>query len=272
MALPQPSFKVVVNANKATFVNTTISDSPLTLVSWEFGDAHSIETNDSPVEHEYSAMGIFIVKLTVTNATGSAFTTQTLLIISALNNGGMPISEMVKCKVPFPDSACTQNVIRKWQLMLQRGPYPAIPDSDVYDESKWPYAFNILIGELAAYEALVNTFNSFALQGAELSLAQAMKILSSSESSTTSPSESPKRILKRLQTGPSEAEWFNPTDSSSVESGARLLMAYFSKKDGLLTEYKQMICAWASRLDVFLPTFCECSNLPILPQIAKVCK
>ena len=268
MALPVANFRAVVNGNNASFTSLAETDTPIIEALWEFGDAGTSDSLDTEVSKTYLTPGIFIVKYTVTNTTGTSFTSQTILISEAPNLG-VTIQQMVNCRIPFPDSSCSARLIRKWQLYLANGPYPPIPTENIFLEDQWPSGFNVLISELVSLELLVDTFTKFSLEGAQLSLEQAAKIISESQSSSNEQSNSQKGSLKRLETGPSVAEWYNPMDGSSVESGAKLLMSYFNQRDGIIKEYKMMICFWARRLEVYLPEICGVSIIPTLPIIAK---
>lgn len=74
---PKPSFTAVVDALTITFTNTSeLANS----YSWDFGDG-ATSTETSPT-HTYAAAGIYKVKLTATNAAGSASAEQEFTVTS----------------------------------------------------------------------------------------------------------------------------------------------------------------------------------------------
>ena len=261
------NFSVIINLLAANFTDTSIpenSTSPITSWLWDFGDTNT--SNIQNPSHSYTAPGIYIVKLTVGDGTRVATTTKFLLIATTANSLLVPIIEQVKCKLPgYNDDLCLLNTIRKWQLSLQEAPTPAIADADVFDETKWPPLFNALIASLVVYELLIELLNQYAVTGAALALQNG----SSSSSSSSSSSISAEPVLKKLETGPSNAEWFNPLDKNNTESGSKLLAAYFKKDGGLMAEYKNQICILANRLDTYIPEICGCKAKPVLPIIIR---
>ena len=256
------NFSVIVNLLAANFTDTSlpeINTSPITSWLWDFGDMGT--SNLQNPNHVYAAAGVYIVKLTVGDGTRVASTIKFLLLSATANTLLVPIIDQVKCKIPgYDDDMCLLNAIRKWQLILQYAPTPPIADADVFDETKWPALFNALIASLVVYELLIELFNQYTLTGAALALQGG----SSSSSSSSSSDDLEVGPIKKLETGPSSTEWFNPTENNNTETGSKLITSYF--KDGsLMTEYKNQVCLLASRLGVYLPEICECKSRPILP-------
>jgi PKD repeat protein len=261
MPAPTANFQFTVSGLVASFTDTSLPNQA-TIASWQwsFGDGNS-STDQNP-SHTYSTGGVYIVKLTVTNADGETFKVHTLLAATAPSLA-IPIIAQVQCKIPYNDMACLQAAIQKWQLLLQYGPDPAIPDADVFDETAWPPLYNALIADLTAYSLLIDLFNKYSLLAAETSLTQAGQIISSSQSTTTTSSTSGVGALKKLETGPSNAEWYNALEGNTTESGAKLLASYFKQGESVIKEFKSIICTWADRLGVQLNI---CGKQKLRPQ------
>lgn len=251
----QANFLTVVNGLAATFTDSSIAESnilPITSWLWDFGDTGTSSLQNPT--HTYTAPGIYIVRLTVSDGTNTVYTIKFLSFTSSTTpNLSLSIISQVQCKLPmYTDMDCMANAIKKWQLMLQISPEPAIADADVFDETKWPTLFNALITSLVVYELLLELFNQYSLIGASNSL----NASSSSSSSSTTNTNSTRGSLKKLETGPSNAEWYNPTDGNTVDSGSKLLAAYFRGGDGFIDQYKAQICMLANRLSIAIPEIC----------------
>lgn len=248
MAAPIANFSFIPNPSnplEITFQGLPSSNGePIISWLWDFGDTNT-STNQVQT-HTYTTPGIFLISLTVTNADGSDIIINYIVITNTPNIIDSIIT-MVECKVPpaFRDLPCIYDYIRKWQLYLQPqvNTIP-IPDSDVFIESSWPPLFNVLIAELTVYEVIMARLAAFTIAGNV-----------SGNGSTTNSTITNPGSLKKLETGPSNAEWYQNTfqDLTAQSQFARVV---FNKNDGMINQYKQSICMLANRLFVKLD-ICE---------------
>mgnify|MGYP001370504713 CR=1 FL=1 len=235
--IPVSNFSYSPTALSVSFTDSSVN-SPTTW-AWDFGDPNSGPNNVSVIQnpsHSYSLPGEYTVSLTVTNVDGSS--TKTLAITVADAVALLSISEMVAGRIPAGitiDINQKDNYIKIEQLFLQPLLNPPISDTDIFIESKWPYLANVLVAELVSYRLITDQVNNLILA------------LSSSSSSTTSNAQ---RELKKIVTGPSEAEWYN-----SAETTTNFLTETF--KSGSIFDKTSLgiICALASRLGIQHP-FC----------------
>lgn len=80
-AKPSANFSYTLDGPAATFTNTTTGPGTITY-SWDFGDG-TTSAETSPV-HTYAQDGVFTVKLTATNQTGTSTKTQDVVISSSV--------------------------------------------------------------------------------------------------------------------------------------------------------------------------------------------
>lgn len=257
------NFTAIISGLNINCTDTSVPDTntnPIVSWLWDFGDSQTSSTQN-PL-HTYNSPGIYIIKLTVEDSTHQATTTK-FVLISQAPQLLVPIIAQVKCKLPgYDDDMCMMNAIRKWQLVLQHSTNPGIEDSDIFDETKWPPLFNALIAALVTYELLIELFNQYALQGAASSLISE----SSSNSTSTSSNTTDKGAIKKLETGPSNAEWYNPKEHNNTETGSKLLQSYFKGSDSLMAEYKNQVCMLAQALGIYLH-MCNCKPHTAGPQV-----
>jgi hypothetical protein len=168
----------------------------------------------------------------ITVAVKEGFSTTLNTIINTETPAGLTITE---------DQKNTR--IRYWRLYLQTAVTPTIADADLEDETAWDDLVNYLIAKLVIYDSLV------------LESKKAMISASGGGEGTMNGGGS----LKKLETGPSNAEWW---DSSE------LLFKMFKPDvngntpfDGL----KQDLCQLSARVRVYLPICGQLSHNPIIP-------
>ena len=259
------NFSALVNGLVANFTDTSIPEMntiPITSWLWDFGDS-AISNIQNPT-HTYTTPGIYIVKLTIGDGTRVATTTK-FLLLSTTPQLLVPLIEQIKCKLPgYDDDLCLINAIRKWQLLLQHSTPVALSDTDVFDETKWPPLFNALIAALVVYELLIELFNQYAIQAAQLALTGS----SSSNTTSSTSNTSAQGAVKKLETGPSNAEWYNPQEHNNTETGTKLLTSYFKDNDSLMAEYKNQLCLLAQALGIYLH-MCNCKPKTAGPQILR---
>jgi len=214
--------------------------------SWDFGDGSPLVITQNPT-HAYAATGMYKVILTATNADGSnAFSYWILVSTDPITN--QTIETMVRSVLPadftISEIDLTQAVAR-WQMYMQ--PKVSIPylvsEADMFDQTKWPSLVNVLISKLIIWELFLSSSKKTIIVSSG----------ASGSSSSTTTSGGVAGAIKRIESGPSVAEWFNPatTVSQSVSQSS-------SNKDGsgaggIMT---QDICLFAKRLDIWLPDIC----------------
>lgn len=133
--------------------------------------------------------------------------------------------------------AMFDEIIKRWQKFFQDA--IVLSDTDIYDETKWPLLWNSLIVKLVIRE----------------------QIIASVKSSIGTSLSTGKGGLKRIETGPSSAEWYQPTESSKslMSSGSNMA-------DSMDSE----ICELANKLGVRL-SICRKLKKPIVFSVVKKC-
>lgn len=117
---------------------------------------------------------------------------------------------------------------------------------------------NQLIMELAAYDFM-------SVQVANMVKAQAQSILENNTTSSSGGSEPPDGYqgdIKKIQTGPTQVEYFNPNEDES-DLASNIIKAL--GPGGLLDMMKENLCMLAGRLDIYLP-ICERPTRVVVPK------
>lgn len=245
-------------------LSVSFTDSSLnvpTSWAWNFGDPNSGALNTSTVQnpsHNFTLPGIYLVALSSTNVDG----TDIKAISLNVGEGGvlLSINEMISSRLPSfitMDPIVRDNYRKIEQLFLQ--PYLNIADADIFNEAAWSPLANVLVAELVVYKYITDKVN-------ELVLAMAQSGSNSSGQTTTQGSGA----LKRLQTGPSEAEWF---DSATVSTD--FITASFKSGSTFDKTALTVICSLAQRLSIPHPYCPQLQallatnrNVTVLPKVA----
>lgn len=225
MAVPVAKFTFDPNLLTVNFLDK--SENSPTSWSWNFGDS-TTSTSQNPVKI-YAASGKYTVQLTATNVDGSSNTSY-IIIVSTTPVLPLTIIEMVNTKIPTGitvDPNYIINTITKWRLFLQPLLDPAILDSLLFDETAWPSLANLLIADLTARDIILDGSGKSVVGNSQ-----------SSGGGINNP-------IKKIVTGPSEAEWFNSSE----------FWTDIFKKGGLFDALSFSCCNLASRLRIRLP-FC----------------
>lgn len=226
-----PVANFLVSPNLLIVQFTDISTNTPTSWSWDFGDAGT-STSQNP-SHTYSSAGTYIVKLTATNVDGSSIL-QRQIVVATVPVLPVSLKTFVNLKLP---SGVTINeetkdaYIAQWQLFIQPLVDPDVSINDVFNESAYPPLANALIAYLAAYSIVMD----IAMQG--------------SASGVGGGANGAPGVVKKIVTGPSEAEFQDTTKAASA----------FTGKDGLASTLQKEICTLAARLLIMLPM---CPPLP----------
>lgn len=212
--------------------------------SWDFGDGGS-SIMENP-NHIYALPGPYNVTLSITNGDGTS-TTQQMLIVSTTAQLHTSIYDMVKGYLSgtdiILDGARFNTAKEQWQLLIGPQLDPPVADPDIFNEEKYPGLANVLIAKLIVYDF------AWASMGGTL--------ISSGAGANSAGGGS--GSMKRVETGPSNAEWYNPADS---------LDAMFRRAGKSGSAYDQFItgiCMLATRMGVSIPEICPQIQTTILP-------
>lgn len=155
MAKPSASYSFKANGLSVQF--TDRSSGIVTSWSWDFNDG--LATTQNPL-HAFTTAGIYHVTLVATNADGSdSFSFD--IVVQTSPSLNQTIKEMVQYDLPTGlafDSIGFDQLIRKWQLYFQEA--AKVEDSNVFDESKWPSLWNVLIDKCIVYDLVLKAATS----------------------------------------------------------------------------------------------------------------
>lgn len=206
--------------------------------TWDFGD-ESPESNLQNPEHLYTTSGTYNVTLTVTNDDG-----ESTYVLEVIVNGANSITTDAIIDFELPPSIALDPNIKnyllvKWRKYLQ----VAFEISDEYlmDDSHYSQLQSMLIAHLVVYDTLIMEAKKY----------MAAAVNGGGE-------EGGGGNLKKLETGPSNAEWYSASET---------LKGLFAKTAEGISPFDmltQSVCQLASRLGVQLPM---CKNLPYNPFI-----
>lgn len=235
-------------------------------VTWVFGDGKT-ESHVGVVtaSHLYEASGDYVVKMTITNNVGGVALSKTQVI---------GVSEEVKTQLPgsiyelidtyIPEDIFgkltlkeKQQFIEKWQLYIQPLVNHEVPIEEFNNELYYEALENQLIMELAAYDYMVVQIS--------LMVGATAESVKESNSSSTSESSQGSGEVKRIQTGPTEVEFFNDTDSESKTS-SNVIKAM--QPGGVIDILKQNLCMLAERLSIYLP-ICRTVKKVVVPKVVN---
>lgn len=241
MPLPIANFGFVRNINSVTFTDSS-TENP-TAWQWEFGFGDLISNLQHPVIVFPETSGIYLVKLQVSNGTGSNTTQQHIpiwnqpeMVSSIRQLIALELVEGVELSEEFIASK-----IEYWQVILRYGPYPNIPAQSINLEGFWPPLYKTLFAKLVVYEYY-------------------FKLAKSALSGTVSSSGQGSGKLKMMETGPSKVEWYDTSSTLSTifkpgATGASLF-------DTLAAD----ICQLGSFLKVKLPV---CKEYMLIGNLLK---
>lgn len=249
---------------KVTFENLSTGVPSDYTYHWDFGD-NTQSTLNNPT-HEFDKPGfykvILVVKDPASNTVGS-------------NEQRVPVTDKAKTHLSgsiyqLIDTYIPENIfgvvttstkrqfIEKWQLYLQPLVNHCIPLQEYNNEMYYEALENQLIMELAAYDFM-------SVQVANMVKAQAQSILENNTTSSSGGSEPPDGYqgdVKKIQTGPTQVEYFNPNEDES-DLASNIIKAL--GPGGLLDMMKENLCMLAGRLDIYLP-ICERPTRVVVPK------
>jgi hypothetical protein len=159
----------------------------------------------------------------------------------------LPFIDMVRNETPggvvIPDSYISIKSL-EWRLYLQKAFEPNIADADISNEVAWPTLINFLLAKLVVYDYLVKSIKSLLAR-------------------TSATDQANGASVKKIETGPSNAEFFDSFNS----------LADFLRPDKngntSLSTLAQDICQLAKRVDIFLPMCNNADDQAAMPMKAE---
>lgn len=253
-------------------------------VGWDFGVSGSSSSKLNPT-FTYESPGYYIVTLTITEPSteegGERIESTVSQTVMVADNGvkthlNDSIYNLIDIYVPtnlVSDGMTLQEkttFIQKWQLYIGPLVDRCIPIDEYTDELQYEGLENQLIMELAVWDFLNVQITSLLTGTGQYldSLTYESNQTKSSDGGDYNGDEEGKTgRVKRIQTGPTEVEYFDDlSDSLST-----LYKAYSEalKPGGVMEILRQNLCNLASRLMIFLP-FCDNSYHPVkVPRVVN---
>ena len=202
---------------KVTFENLSTRVPSDYTYHWDFGD-NTQSTLNNPT-HEFDKPGfykvILVVKDPASNTVGSSEQRVPVTDKAKTHLSGS-IYQLIDTYIPenifgVVTTSTKRQFIEKWQLYLQPLVNHCIPLQEYNNEMYYEALENQLIMELAAYDFM-------SVQVANMVKAQAQSILENNTTSSSGGSEPPDGYqgdVKKIQTGPTQVEYFNPNEDES---------------------------------------------------------
>lgn len=249
---------------KVTFENLSTEVPGDYTYHWDFGD-NTQSTLNNPT-HEFDKPGFYKVTLLVkdpaSNTVGSSEQRVPVTDKAKTHLSGS-IYQLIDTYIPenifgVVTTSTKRQFIEKWQLYLQPLVNHCIPLQEYNNEMYYEALENQLIMELAAYDFM-------SVQVANMVKAQAQSILENNTTSSSGGSEPPDGYqgdVKKIQTGPTQVEYFNPNEDES-DLASNIIKAL--GPGGLLDMMKENLCMLAGRLDIYLP-ICERPTRVVVPK------
>ena len=249
---------------KVTFENLSTRVPSDYTYHWDFGD-NTQSTLNNPT-HEFDKPGfykvILVVKDPASNTVGSSEQRVPVTDKAKTHLSGS-IYQLIDTYIPenifgVVTTSTKRQFIEKWQLYLQPLVNHCIPLQEYNNEMYYEALENQLIMELAAYDFM-------SVQVANMVKAQAQSILENNTTSSSGGSEPPDGYQgdeKKIQTGPTQVEYFNPNEDES-DLASNIIKAL--GPGGLLDMMKENLCMLAGRLDIYLP-ICERPTRVVVPK------
>lgn len=249
---------------KVTFENLSTGVPSDYTYHWDFGD-NTQSTLNNPT-HEFDKPGfykvILVVKDPASNTVGSSEQRVPVTDKAKTHLSGS-IYQLIDTYIPenifgVVTTSTKRQFIEKWQLYLQPLVNHCIPLQEYNNEMYYEALENQLIMELAAYDFM-------SVQVANMVKAQAQAILennTTSSSGGSEPSDGYQGDVKKIQTGPTQVEYFNPNEDES-DLASNIIKAL--GPGGLLDMMKENLCMLAGRLDIYLP-ICERPTRVVVPK------
>lgn len=264
-------FRYIVEGLEVSFMVTSKVPAKA-IFSWDFGDARESYNERQPI-HQYEKSGFYVVTLTVELADGYKEECQKVLVLSTVVKTHLTdsiynlIDQYIPKDLSDPLTSDQKSTfINKWQLyigpIVNRPRGKEIPIEHYNDELYYEGLENQLVMELAAWDYLnVSILNLLATAGKYV-----QSVTSKSEESEDGDEGARGDRIKRIQTGPTEIEYYD----SLSESASALFKSYTQalKPGGIIDEMRKNLCMLALRLEIYLP-FCDQPNHPKVPYVVN---
>jgi hypothetical protein len=252
-------------------------------IGWDFGVVGGESSELNPT-YTYESPGYYTVtlKVTVPSEEGGepdvSEVSQTVMVSDAgtkthLNDS---IYNLIDLYVPanlVSDGMSLQEkttYIQKWQLYLGPLVDHCIPVEEYTNELKYEGLENQLVMELAVWDFLNVQITSLLTgtgQYIDSLTYQSTEVKGNQDDDPTGDDQASAGRVKRIQTGPTEVEYFDElSDSLST-----LYKAYSEalKPNGIIDVLRQNLCNLASRLRIFLP-MCDNAYKPVkVPRVVN---
>lgn len=253
---------------------------------WDFGDNKGTSNDEDPI-YEYNNSNRYKVKLSILDISGQVVAQKRDFVIvsdKVKTHLSGSIYMLIDTYIPrgifgIINFSTKRQFIEKWQLYLQPLVNHNIPIEEYNNELYYEALENQLIMELAAYDFMVvkvtNVINSTAettiennsIPDDELSSEVCKSLGGSGETSNSSTSSSVSRAgdIKKIQTGPTEVEYF---DSRQMDSEYISNITKAMQPGGIIDIIHKNICMLAERLDIYLP-ICRSVSKRIVPKVVN---
>lgn len=282
-------FTFTTSGTKVRFQNLSEDTPEVVSYLWNFGDGNT-SSEKNPI-HKYRCAGNYEVVLTVKDPISGATlgTSKDDLVATDFVKTHLSgsIYKLINTYIPrdifgYVPASEKRQIIEKWQLYIGPLVNHCIPADKYTDELYYEALENQLIMELSAYDYMILQINLAIQSGITVVKQNNSQDCSecdpdkkvtlddiyhrtSSESSSSSGIASYGNV-KKIQTGPTEVEYFNSSESESdtIDNAIKAL-----KPGGMLDLLKSNICMLAQRLDIYLPICQRPSAERILPRVVN---
>lgn len=223
---------------------------------WDFGGGVGIDDTDESSQNPrvtFPNAGEFVIVLNINDGESEKSHT---IYVSNTAGYGFSVQEVIELEFPIgyvPKPIAIEAYTNRWRLMLK----DAFIDGDIlteynfFNEIKWPPLANYLVGKLVVYSFIVQAMAELGIAGGGGS--------GGGEGGASSSTHS-QYLVKRLITGPSEAEFFQFRDEMSSYCGGG------AGSGSPFDVYIQSICMLASKLRVHIG-LCKARTLPVIPHV-----
>lgn len=225
----QASFNIYPTLLAVQFTDTSTVETGKTIASWawDFGDAGNAITQNPA--HTYAAPGKYKVTLIVTDSDAGTLESVRYIMVDTKPILPVTVEDLVKLKLPhnFPyQPAQLSAIISTWQIYVQ--PLvnaPGVAEGDAFTETAYPPVVNALIAYLAAYQIMIDYVSSAAVSAAGSGVG------------------GEEGVVKRIETGPTNAEVFNPAD----------WLKLLAQPNGLMDQVRKQLCMLSLRTRIDVP-------------------
>lgn len=240
---------------------------------WDFGVYKATSNEENPEPYTYTEQGFYKVTLKITPPASSGLEISTAYDNFGITLDGKPtlsdsVYNLIESYIPdelvkYVTNKDKRVYIEKWQLYLQPLVEPEVPLDKYNDEFAYPPLVNQLIVELAAYDWLMTGMINLLR-----SVSSSIEESSSSSEGGTNVEEPSNGNVKKIITGPTEVEFFEPMMSGEDVSSLTKTITGALQPGGILDSIKSNICMLATRLDIYLP-ICDQVNHVIIPKVGN---